>query len=306
MLNAAHWKAVILNTTDGNFWGIFIAAIIVSCVGFYFAFGFLKRARVIDDTPTSKVRSAAQGYVELVGRSKAMDGPPILSPLTNTVCTWYRYSVEEIHDKHTRTLESGASDNLFYLVGPTGKCVIDPEDAIVKPSVKKVWYGSRNAHKSSCSSSLLGSMGSRYRYTEERMHDNDPLYAIGEFKSVGGNNSEFNTREDVKSLLASWKNDPGFLLEKFDKNKDGEIDIQEWDAVRNTALKVVKKNQSKIKSEPMIHLLSKPKMSNKPFILSTKSQRVLIRTYRMYAAGSLASFFVAGIVAVWMVGVRFS
>ena len=190
-----HWKSVVLNATDGNFWGLFIGAIIVSCVGFYFAFNFLKRARVIDDTPTSKIRSAAQGYVELVGRSKAMDGPPILSPLTNTVCTWYRYKAEETHDKHTRTIESGTSDNLFYLLGPTGQCVIDPDDAIVRPTVKKVWYGSRNAHKSSFGSSVLSGLGSGYRYTEERMHDNDPLYAIGEFSSVGGSNSEFNTRE---------------------------------------------------------------------------------------------------------------
>ena len=306
MLSTTDWKSIVLTTSNGNFWFYFFGAVIISCVGFYFAFGFLKRARVIDDTPTSKIRSAAQGYVELVGRSKAMDGPPILSPLTNTVCTWYRYKVEEIHDKHTRTLESSTSDNLFYLVGATGNCVIDPEDAIVQPTVKKVWYGSRNGKKSSFGSSMLSSMGSRYRYTEERMHDNDPLYAIGEFSSVGGHNSEFNTREEVKNLLATWKKDPGFLLEKFDKNKDGKIDLHEWDKVRRVAVKKVMDHQAKTKTEPMIHLLSKPKMSNKPFILSTKSQRVLVKTYRMYAAGSLAGFFMAGLAAVWMITVRFS
>ncbi len=260
----------------------------------------------MDDTPTSKVRSAAQGYVELVGRSKSMDGPPIISPLTNTVCTWYRYSVEEIHDKHTRTLESGTSDNLFYLLGATGRCVVDPEDAIVKPTIKKVWYGSRNARNSAFGFSLLSSLSTGYRYTEERMHDNDPLYAIGEFSSIGGSNTEFNTQAELKNMLATWKKTPEFLLENFDKNKDGEIDIDEWDVVRKVALKVVKKNQTKTKAEPMIHLLSKPKNTNKPFILSTKSQRVLIRTYRMYATGSLAVFFITGVVAVWMVGSRFS
>ena len=35
-------------------------------------------ARLLEDTPTSRIRSAAQGYVELAGRSKAMAGAPNL------------------------------------------------------------------------------------------------------------------------------------------------------------------------------------------------------------------------------------
>ena len=37
--------------------------------------------RLIEDTPTAKIRSAPQGYVELEGTGKLMDGPPIIAKL---------------------------------------------------------------------------------------------------------------------------------------------------------------------------------------------------------------------------------
>ena len=63
---------------------------------FLISFITLHRKRIIEDTPTSKIRSAAQGYVELVGYGQLMDGQPIVAPpLTGTICTWYDYSVDE-------------------------------------------------------------------------------------------------------------------------------------------------------------------------------------------------------------------
>ena len=49
----------------------------------------------MEDTPTSKIRSAAQGYVELSGHGELMEGPKIIAPLTSKYCTWYSYKVEE-------------------------------------------------------------------------------------------------------------------------------------------------------------------------------------------------------------------
>jgi hypothetical protein len=45
----------------------------------------LRKARSIEDTPTSKISSAAQGYVELIGSAKA-DQALLSAPLTNTPC----------------------------------------------------------------------------------------------------------------------------------------------------------------------------------------------------------------------------
>src|SRR5574340_130547 len=45
-----------------------------------------RRTRAVADTPTSKVASAAQGYVELIGEGRPLGGAPLLSPLTQLPC----------------------------------------------------------------------------------------------------------------------------------------------------------------------------------------------------------------------------
>ncbi len=54
----------------------------------------LRRLRAFTDTPTSLVASAAQGYVELQGRGRPLDGLPVCSPINGLPCLWYRFKVE--------------------------------------------------------------------------------------------------------------------------------------------------------------------------------------------------------------------
>ncbi|WP_455203621.1 hypothetical protein [Kaarinaea lacus] len=75
----------LLHMPTVQFWIYLLLAIGGGVVAFYFAFLYLKRARIIEDTPTSKIRSAAQGYVELQGRAQTMEGAPIIAiPGANT------------------------------------------------------------------------------------------------------------------------------------------------------------------------------------------------------------------------------
>ena len=78
-----------------DFWLWAIGLLIAALVSFVFSFITLHRKRIIEDTPTSKIRSAAQGYIELIGHGQLMEGQPIIAPLTGTICTWYKYSVDE-------------------------------------------------------------------------------------------------------------------------------------------------------------------------------------------------------------------
>lgn len=80
------------------------------------AWWFLRRfsqARHLLDTPTSKIRSAAQGYVEFYGVLHVCGEAQLLGPLTNTPCLWWRYKIEEYtasgKKRSWRTLESGSS-----------------------------------------------------------------------------------------------------------------------------------------------------------------------------------------------------
>src|SRR5688572_1786002 len=47
-----------------------------------------RRYRQIHDLPTSKVASAAQGYVELAGHAEMIAGESISSRLSGTPCCW--------------------------------------------------------------------------------------------------------------------------------------------------------------------------------------------------------------------------
>src|SRR5262245_38354116 len=66
-----------------------------SLVSFFAWVANSRRYRQISDLPTSKVASAAQGYVELFGRAQLLPGTPVTSPLSSTACCWYSFEIEE-------------------------------------------------------------------------------------------------------------------------------------------------------------------------------------------------------------------
>lgn len=246
---------------------------------------WLRRARCIDHTPTSRVRSAAQGYVELEGLARLLPGPLIVSPLTGTRCCWWSYRVEHRETVYRNgrrssqwsTLDVGTSDDLFLLADTTGECIIDPEGAKVVPSLRRRWCGSsRRPHRVPPRSPWF-SFGS-YRYTERLIRYGDPLYAIGWFRSQGAEQS-FRSDREVTELLAEWKRDQGLLLEHFDRNADGRIDLEEWQQVRKAASLEVRKAQIERAVQPDLHVLCRPR-DRRPYLLSTDSQAALIRNAR--------------------------
>ena len=63
----------------GGFWSLLSVLSALALLALYFAFRNLHRARLIEDTPTSRIRSAHQGYVELIGEAAMMRGETIQS-----------------------------------------------------------------------------------------------------------------------------------------------------------------------------------------------------------------------------------
>ncbi len=302
------WAVRVQQLSPAEFWigtGVLIA---LAAGAFYAIFRFIHRYHIIEGTPTSRVRSAAQGYVELDGIGYLMPGTPIIAPLSGITCTWYSYKVEEKTDaagdqrERWRTLRNETSDDLFLLKDDTGECVIDPEGAEVMPSISEVWYGDTP----SWNGQLLRRSSGRYRYTEKRMHPGDALYAIGQFRSIGGSQELPNTHEEVRELLAEWKRDQVALHARFDRNNDGVLSLDEWEAVRKAAWKDVIAAQARRARGPVHHLLTRPDDSRRPFILSVLPQELLISRYRNYAGLSLLVFLLAGSAATWMLTARFA
>ena len=120
-----------------------LAASVGACVGGgWWAVRRMVQARYLLDTPTSKIRSAAQGYVEFYGILGQTAEAQLSAPLTGTPCLWWRYRIEEYRSsgksRSWRTLESGSSEAWLRLSDGTGDCLIDPRGAEVRPALPLV------------------------------------------------------------------------------------------------------------------------------------------------------------------------
>ena len=287
-----------------DFWFWAAGSCAATVAGFYFAFRSLRRARIIEDTPTARVRSAPQGYVELEGTAEVMDGEPVVAPLSGLECCWWQY---EIHRKGPKggwnIVEQKTSDDLFLLKDETGSCIIDPEGAEVTPADRKVWYGSNHYPGRYGTDGTIGIL-SEYRYTEKHLYAFRPLYAIGLFHSLGDSYHTQARGEIARALLREWKSRPE-VMHSFDKNGDGTVDPQEWEQVRKSASIQAANEYRTIQARQIPHMLSRPPDNHQPFLLSTYPQHRLVRRYRLTAAIAIAVFFAAGAFATAILTARF-
>ena len=302
---------------------VLVFALVGFGFGLYLGFTGLHRYRLIEDVPTAKVHSAHQGYVELIGRAVMMDGEPIVAPLSQLQCCWYQFSVQRRSGKTWNTVNSGSSDSLFLLRDETGDCVIDPEGAKVDTVHSRSWYGSSEytsiphlharfdelGRSTDVASGLLGGamrsihFGSgHYRFQERVILDNDPLYAIGWFKSLDDSDRAENERVLTREILREWKRNPA-LLKQFDHDGDGSIDTDEWEQVRHAARKEVREQLAEAASHTHVHTLSKP--AGRHFLLSNRDQDAVVRRYKWRAAIGFSLFFIGGGVSTLMITTQF-
>jgi hypothetical protein len=312
MLDINAWRDWVISAPASDFWLWSLAALVIAGVAFFGIFYFVRRARLIEDTPTSKVRSATQGYVELIGTGHNLKGQSLMAPLTATPCTWYRYKIQRRvqSGKSTRwqTVKSETSSLPLLLKDSTGRCVINPTGAEVIPAVNQVWYGHASWPSVKAIPRSAGMLGSlvgrgRYRYTEQRMHPGETLYALGEFVTLSGNASQQGIDRQVSATLRSWKQKPEQLLQLFDTDQDGNLDLEEWEQVRTAARKIVLKDRLAKSTRIPVHTLGRSR-NGQPFILSTESQRSMSRKFRLKAAACLAVFILCGPASVWMMLTR--
>ncbi|HSN18188.1 MAG TPA: GIDE domain-containing protein [Gammaproteobacteria bacterium] len=275
------------------------------CVlAFYLGWRFQRRLRLIADTPKSMIRSAAQGYVELAGTARLMPGEPILSPLTRMQCTWWSYRIERyVHsgkNSHWSTVRRDDSSSIFQVDDGSGKCVVDPGGAVVYPSVKHVWYGNTEMPEGGPG---MGRLTGDYRYTEELILDGDPLYGYGWFHTQDPV-SDGDIDAEVRAQLAEWKRDQAWLIQHFDTNHDGQVDMQEWDAARQEARRLVLAHERENMQRPPVNLLAKPP-DGRDYVLSCQAPKNLESRMRWYSVACLAAFLAGGILGLDLLHGRF-
>lgn len=271
--------------------GLFLLSAL-ALVGAIATVRYFQRARLIDDTPTATARGAAVGYVELQGVAEAMDGSKTIAPLSGLACVWYRYRVEVRDDERAggwRTTESGTSGDVFWLRDATGRIAIDPDYAEVHVRQRDRWRGGVRA------ASPLLPTDDRYRYTEERLHAGAAIYVLGTLRAIAPLPPAADVPARARELLREWKRDQAALHAHFDRNRDGRIDAEEWQAAHAAALAAAAQESvpafEAARDAPINILSAGDRRGDRPFVISTYPPARLKLRYRVLAlaAGALTA-----------------
>lgn len=246
---------------------------LVAVISFFAWMGNFRRGRLIADTPTSRIASAAQGFVELVGSGNSPNNAPLFSRLTRTPCLWYAFLVERRNSDNKWVVEErGQSEETFIITDGSGECVVDPDGAEVMTRDRHTWREGD------------------HRYTERLLVPMDTIYVLGEFISMGGAGSVLDLRRDVGERLAEWKRDTSALLHRFDKNGDGSLDLVEWEAARREAVREVQAEHRDIRARDAVHMMRRPR-DGRPYLLANLAPESLARKYRFWGAFHLTVLF---------------
>ena len=110
---------------------VFIGLAVI-CIGFI----FFRKKRLIENIPTSKIRSIAMGLAEIFGQVIPIKERILKSPFTDKECVYYQFTIEEYRSsgKNSQwvTIKKGEQRDLFYLKDDTGKVMIDPTGATIE------------------------------------------------------------------------------------------------------------------------------------------------------------------------------
>ncbi len=178
---------------------------------------FLKR--MIENIPTSKVRSIAMGLVEVYG--EVVPIRTIKSPFTNKDCVYYRYDIEEQHtDNKGRSywviIKRGETSMPFRLKDETDSVMVNCTGANMNVKVDTVFESgighdpppqvlsflkmNKIAHDS-----FIG-FNKHMRYTEYFIEPGDKLYILG-------------TAAENKGTVAGARHTDNILIRKGENEK---------------------------------------------------------------------------------------
>jgi hypothetical protein len=292
-----------------KFWFVVVGLAAAAVYSFWYAFKAWSKNRAIGDTPTSRVRSAAQGYVELSGRGILPADSQNRGPLTGMPCTWWRYKVEERsyagRSRSWSTIDSDTSTAPFLLDDGTGQCLIDPRGAEVFPGATNVWYGPEAWPQMRIpdGTGIFGwlvdhVMKDKYRYTEHRLQPHEHVCALGAFRSLGGVSVE-SPDAAIGELLREWKQDQAKLLARFDSNHDGTLSSAEWDRARAAARQQVLDGRNAEAHPPSLNVLADP-MDGRSFLLAASDAESLARRFRRRALAGLSGFVGSTAALTWI------
>lgn len=266
--------------TGGGKANHFIYFALLAVVGFVSWLATFKRAQAIAQLPTSRIGSAAQGYVELYGRASLEKDFINVAPHSGKQCLWYRYRMYEREEKSWREINYAVSSATFEINDATGVCRVDPDDAEVLGVDRHTSY--RDG----------------YKHVEDILFGGGKIYVLGEFSTLNAAPNAVSLSQDVSHLLLDWKKNPKQLHKRFDLNHDGHIDLQEWELARRLALHTVEKEHAQLRQASHVNMMRAPKNS-RLFLISSLSPQKLRQRYVVWSGVHFAAFVAGSVAAFW-------
>ncbi len=237
-----------------------------------------KIMHLIEDIPTSKLRSVAAGFVEVKGRITS--DKPVISPVSGSPCVYFHYVKQEfvIVGRHAkwRTIEAGE--------GMADFCVLRDETGEIGVNLKNASFFLTTKYTTNTTfmDMQYGLIGSdNIRYVEEYILDNQTVYVLGTAKPVSKS-------VNYGKFLSEIKKDKN-KMKRFDLDGNGVIDAEEWEkAQKKLRDEFLEFKQLKGQGADLVIDLDK---SNGIFIVSNEKETKLLKRLKIalpfYFAGSI-------------------
>jgi hypothetical protein len=202
----------------------------------------------IKNIPTSKVRSAAIGLIEIFGKAKCSE--PMESPISKAKCIYWRLKCEYYRrsgkNSHWSDFYNASSSNMFNLEDDTGMMLIDPKDGEIDIPSDFVSKGHLSgagflgmpqqaldkkvldylAANPDINQKFQSHRNTDLRVTESYIAEGDPLYVLGTAETKPDSNSKI-AHENL--IVKKGKNDN--LLYISDSNEKKALDKIFWSEV---------------------------------------------------------------------------
>lgn len=267
LLATVPFAAYVLRVPSSDWSTLLWAGVALSLLAATFHFWRLLR---MHEAPISSIASAAQGYVELYG--KATTDKPLQTPYHGIPCVWYRawvYANQQNprgmdHLTHNRLLEYTESQSAFILEDGSAQCTIEPAGAEV------IYFQARTWRKNN------------HRYVEEYLPANQSVYVIGQLDTRKDALNPVALNQKVSAQLKEMKSKPQQLLNRYDHNLNGQIDMDEWEKARQDVIHQVKSEHA-MRAHTGSFVLSKP-ADGHMFLISAKSPTQLRAQHKKWLA----------------------
>jgi hypothetical protein len=289
--------------SDFWFWVLILGFAVIG--GGRLALRWIQIARLVEDTPRSRIRSAAQGYVELAGRTSWLPGTTNVAPLTQRPCVWWRFRIQKRvragsgtrRRESWRTIDQGRSTEPFVLDDGTGSCIVQPQGAEIVTGEATTWYGDTPWPRPQQDTRSRG-LERDYRYHEERIYQDVEAYVLGGFRSSSGMATD-SREEQLRKLLAEWKRDQAALNRRFDDDRDGHLSVEEWEKARAAAQREVEQHALTRPAIEQVHAVGATG-DGQLYLIAAFPEGELAQRYRRRALLAFVGFVAATAALGWL------